>query len=75
MGANEWKDFANIKEIIDGDVNLDEKVNNDDLNALVDFIIGKNPEGFYESLADLNGDEEVNAVDVVKLIDIINSND
>ena len=75
MGANEWKDFANIKEIIDGDVNLDEKVNNDDLNALVDFIIGKKPEGFYESLADLNGDEEVNAVDVVKLIDIINSND
>lgn len=70
-GAYEWKDFANIKEIIDGDVNLDEKVNQEDLKALINYIMGKNPSGFYESLADLNGDAKVNAADVVLLINIL----
>ena len=71
--ANGWKDFQNIKEIVDGDVNLDEKVNRNDQNALVAHIMGKKPEGFYEGLADLNGDDDVNAADVVKLIDVIGS--
>ena len=70
--ADGWKDFQNFKELTFGDVNLDGKVNKDDLNALVDFIMGENPEGFYESLADLNGDDEVNAADVVILVDILN---
>ena len=43
-GANGWKDFQNFKELTFGDVNLDGKVNKDDLNALVDFIMGENPE-------------------------------
>ena len=71
--ANGWKDFTNIKEIIDGDMNLDEKVNRNDQNALVAHIMGEKPEGFYEGLADLNGDDDVNAADVVKLVDILNS--
>ena len=70
--ADGWKNFQNFKELTFGDVNLDGKVNKDDLNALVDFIMGENPEGFYESLADLNGDDEVNAADVVILVDILN---
>ena len=68
-----WKKFNNIKEIIDGDVNLDEKVNRIDQNTLVAHIMGEKPEGFYEGLADLNGDDDVNAADVVKLVDILNS--
>ena len=70
--ANPWKDFSNFKEIIDGDVNLDGEVNQADLDATVDFIMGKDPEGFYESLADLNGDDVVDAADVVKLLTILN---
>lgn len=70
-----WKDFKNIKELTIGDVNLDDKVNKEDLNATTSHIMGKDPEGFYESLADLNGDEKVNAVDVVKLVDILNIQD
>ena len=66
--AIEWKDFKIIKEIPIGDVNLDGKVNNDDLDALVSYIMGQNPIGFYEGLADLNGDERVDAADVVTLI-------
>ena len=70
--ANPWKDFSIFKEIIDGDVNLDGEVNQADLDATVDFIMDKDPEGFYESLADLNGDDVVNAADVVKLVTILN---
>lgn len=70
--ANVWKDFPKIRGIIDGDVNLDIEVNQADLNATVDFIMGKDPEGFYESLADLNGDDVVDAADVVKLLTILN---
>ena len=73
METNEWKDFTNVREIADGDVNLDEKVNRNDQNALVAHIMGEKPEGFYEGLADLNGDDDVNAADVVKLVDILNN--
>ena len=68
-----WNQFVNIKEIVDGDVNLDEKVNMNDQNALVAHIMGEKPEGFFEGLADLNGDDDVDAADVVKLIDILNN--
>ena len=73
--ANVWKDFQNIRGIIDGDVNLDGKVNQADLDATVDFILDKDPEGFYESLADLIGDDKVDAADVVKLVTILNLQD
>lgn len=68
-----WKKFTNIKEFFDGDVNLDEKVDRNDQNALVAHIMGEKPEGFYEGLADMNSDDEVNAADVVKLVDILNN--
>ena len=68
MGASGWNEFVNIKEILDGDVNLDGKADKTDLNLLVDYIMGKNPVDFYESFADLNGDKKVNAADVVILV-------
>jgi len=71
--ADVWEDFTNVKEIVDGDVNLDEKVNRNDQNAMVAHIMGEKPEGFYEGLADLNGDDDVNAADVVTLVDILNN--
>ena len=46
-----------------------------DLNAIVSHIMGEDPEGFYESLADLNGDDQVNAADIVKLVSILNIQD
>ena len=71
--AEGWNKFTNIKEIVDGDVNLDEKVNRNDQNVLVAHIMGEKPEGFYEELADLNGDDDVDAADVVKLVNILNN--
>jgi hypothetical protein len=70
-GANVWKDFANIFELVEGDLNLDEVVDQNDMDALVGFVMGKNPEGFYEGLADLNGDNKIDAADVVKMVDLV----
>ena len=70
-GANVWKDFANIFELVEGDLNLDEVVDQNDMDALVGFVMGENPEGFYEGLADLNSDNKVNAADVVKMVDLV----
>ncbi len=69
--ADVWRDFQNIKELAHGDVNLDSEVNHGDLNALVDYVMGKDPEDFNKSLGDLNGDEKVDAADVVMQVDAI----
>ena len=69
--ADDWKDFQNIKELVHGDVNLDSEVNHGDLNAIVDYVMGKDPIDFYESLGDLNGDDMVDAADVVLQVDAI----
>ena len=70
-GAAEWKDFANIFELVEGDLNLDDVVDQNDMDALVGFVMGENPEGFYEGLADLNGDNKIDAADVVKMVDMV----
>ena len=66
-----WKDFKEIKELYDGDVNFDGKVNKTDLNVLVAYLMGKNPADFHEIQANPSGDGKINVADVVKLIDII----
>ena len=68
-----WNHFREIIEFPVGDLNLDGIVDNTDLNAIVDYSMGRQPEGFYKDFADLNGDEEVNAADVVILINNLGS--
>ena len=68
-----WNEFQNIKEYIDGDVNLDKKIDWNDVKALVDYIMGNAVDNFYEGFADLNGDGHIDAADVVKLVDMVNS--
>ena len=70
-GADGWKNSPNIFELVEGDFNLDEQVDQDDLGALVEFVMGEKPEGFYEGLADLNGDNRVDAADVVMMVDML----
>ena len=64
-----WNKFANIFEV--GDVNGDNKINNDDLNAIVSYIMGKTPDNFNAKVADLNNDGKVNVADVTILVKII----
>ena len=71
LKANEWKDFKEIKEI-DGDINLDNKVSKADIDALVTYIMYGTP-AIYGTIADLNNDENVNAADVVTLVNLLNN--
>lgn len=73
--TNGWNEFKDIRELTFGDVNIDFIVDNTDLKATTNYIMGKNPENFFENLADLNGDKDVNAADVVKLVTILNIQD
>lgn len=66
------ENFQKIRELILGDVNVDLEVNEADLGATTNHIMGIDQDGFYENLADLNSDEAVNAADVVKLVTILN---
>ncbi len=68
--ADIWHYFNNLMELKPGDVNLDTEVNQEDMDALVDYVMGKDPEGFYEGLGDLNGDDYVNAADIVTFINL-----
>ena len=52
-----------------GDVNADTFVDEKDLQAIIDYIMGKIPEGIFDvDLANVNQDSRVDAADVVFLI-------
>ena len=70
---NKWSGGPeiDIMEIVEGDVNLDGEADENDLDALVSYIVGGYPDCFFVDLADLNGDNKVDIIDMVKLIDII----
>ena len=59
------------KKVIKGDVNSDGKVDKDDLRDLVDYIMGKKPDGVTEESADVNEDKKVNVADVVTLTPLL----
>ena len=65
--------FFNIPEDVNtyftmnGDVNVDGNIDNQDINAIVEYIL----KGEYNEKADLNNDNKVNAADLVKMIDTV----
>ena len=54
-----------------GDVNSDGELDERDVNAIASYIIGDTPDNFDEEAADVNGDKEINAADIVKLVDLL----
>lgn len=54
-----------------GDVNHDGKIDITDVVMLVDYILEKSPEGFYEAQADKNKDGKVDISDVIKMVNVI----
>ena len=72
--ADEWKDFLNIIDdldgpVIPGDVDGSGKVSVSDVTTLVNMILGVVAKD--EQAADINGDGKVNVSDVTTLINII----
>ena len=74
MNADQWKDFLNIIDDLDGpavpgDVDGNDTVNVSDVTTLVNMILGtvtKDPER-----ADIDGNGNVNVSDVTALVNII----
>jgi endonuclease I len=54
-----------------GDVNGDGEVNISDVTTLIDYLLGREGEGFDRETADLNHDDEINISDVTELIDLL----
>ena len=73
-----WSGFGKIVALtpeemgIDGDVNGDNVLDEKDLNAIANHIMGKPQEGYFDiNLADVNKDRKVDAADIVKLVNMI----
>ncbi len=63
------KQMSQLKGCELGDVNCDSKVNKTDLDLIIDYLMGKIPEGAIDIYnADINQDKYVNAADIVVLI-------
>ena len=72
--ADGWKEFQNIVEMESdmlGDVNNDGNLNNEDINAMSDYITDGETENFIFKNADVNGDKKVNVADIVRIINIM----
>ena len=68
------KIIEDLETGIKGDINGDEKVDVEDVNAAINIILELKPASFYPGNADVNGDNKVDIEDVNAIINIILSN-
>ena len=69
--ADGWKLFQNIKELIPGDANLDGVVDAADIVETINAVKGAQSACFFLHNADLNGNNQADADDVMAIADII----
>ena len=62
-------------ELLPGDANCDGVVDEKDVKAIANHIVGETQGDFDEDAADLNNDDKVNAVDIVELNNLLSPND
>jgi len=65
------KKFTALGTTSAGDVNVDGKIDKDDVSALGDYIINNYTGNFSESAADVNGDGKISIADVSALIKML----
>lgn len=68
---SEFQFQAKQNDIINGDVNGDDRVDVEDVNALINIILKTKTESDYSGNADVNGDNKVDVEDVNAVINII----
>jgi len=59
---------------IPGDANTDFKLSADDIMAIVEDMLGYRPEGFDTYMSDMNGDNNFNIADIIKIVNKITGN-
>lgn len=71
-GWGEFQHIVGIGDLLPGDANGNTKVEPTDIDAVRDFILtDKEPEDFKYQNADADGDGDVNAADIVNIVNII----
>lgn len=68
-----WTMFKEMKESLQGDANTDGKVGEEDVKLVEEYIMTGKAEGLIFTNADTNGNRQLNAADIVKMINIIKS--
>lgn len=74
--ADGWKDFKNIVEMVSdipGDANSDWEVNDLDVKAIVHYIMTGETDGIIFGNANVNGDDKLDAADIVVIVNMINN--
>jgi len=67
--------YVNASNPINGDVNGDDVLDDKDLKALINHIMGKPQDGIFDvNMANINKDDKVDATDVVCLINLMRLN-
>ena len=74
QAADYWKEFKEIIEFPNTDVNQDGVTNVVDVVDIARYVVGNPAEMFHEFLADLNSDDQVNIADAVALVNEIAGN-
>ena len=59
------------RDLLAGDVNMDDEVNIADVNLLIDAMIGNNSSSCPQVLLDCNGDNELNLADINTIVSLI----
>ena len=77
-GANKYStiylDLTGAPDNMEGDVNGDDKVDVEDVNAIINIILELKSASYYPGEADVNGDNKVDIEDVNAVINIILTN-
>lgn len=63
------KDAKVVNQLL-GDVNTDGKVDVEDANMLVNYVLGLNPEGFEKAVADVDGDGKISVSDANAIVNV-----
>jgi hypothetical protein len=69
--AEQWKEFYIMHYFLKGDVNGDGIVDVSDINLVVNYILGKNPEPFIFVNADMDDNNDIDVSDVNGIVNII----
>lgn len=72
MNADQWQQFLNIVEVVNGDANGDGEVTAADVTLLYNLILNNDNSGVVN--ADQNGDGEITAADVTAIYNILLGN-
>ena len=60
-----------LSTAVSGDANSDNKVDVNDVTAVINYILGKNPTPFNVNNANVNGDAKIDVLDMTLIINII----